>query len=61
VTYNEAMHHIHRSEKRAVTRGGMRIVWRFGRPVILTGGSRFIDYTPTETDMRAADWEVVQP
>lgn len=34
---------------------------RFGRDVILTNGPNggtFIDYTPTQEDMRADDWQI---
>lgn len=59
MTYDEAMAVIRRTESRVVSRAGLRVGWRFGRPVLLTGGRRFVDYTPTEEDMRADDWELV--
>jgi hypothetical protein len=56
VTYDEAMAVIHRNGKRTVVRADMEIGWRFGRPVVLGKGARFIDYTPTRDDMYASDW-----
>jgi hypothetical protein len=34
------------------------VEWQFGAPVIALEGPvrRFISYTPTQEDMRAADW-----
>jgi hypothetical protein len=58
MTYDEAMKVIHRTEKPTVSRPGMPVGWRFGRPVLLGSGNTFIDYTPTEADMRATDWSI---
>jgi hypothetical protein len=57
MTYDEAMASVYRNGKATVGRAGMRIAWRFGRAVVLTIGNRFIDYTPTEDDMNAVDWQ----
>jgi hypothetical protein len=59
VTYDEAMATIHRNGTAEVGRAGMRIRWRFGRPVVLRGEGGHIDYTPTNDDMHAGDWEMV--
>ena len=56
--YSEAMQTIRKNGRRVVVRNGMRIGWRFGREVVLTGPTRFIDYTPTYEDMQADDWQV---
>lgn len=56
MTYDEAMNVVYRNGKQVVTRLDMRVAWRFGRAVILGSGNTFIDYTPTEDDMRATDW-----
>jgi hypothetical protein len=59
--YVEAMASIRRNGRRVVTRpDGPRVAWRFGREVLLTGSSGFIDYTPTRDDMTAGDWQVEQ-
>lgn len=59
MNYDEAMAAIYRKGTKVVGRAGMRIGWRFGRPVVLTEAERFIDFTPTAEDMRATDWELV--
>lgn len=59
--YSEAMASIRKNGRRIVTRpGGLRVAWRFGREVTLTGETTFIDYTPTDVDMGADDWQVEQ-
>ncbi len=63
MTYDDAMKLIRRNGKVTVGLNEMRVAWRFGRPVRLTGGrspfpadSTFIDYTPTRDDMQSTDW-----
>lgn len=60
VTYDEAMAAIRREPSAVeVGRAGMRIRWRYGRPLVLRAEGGHIDYTPTYEDMRATDWEVI--
>lgn len=63
VTFDEAMARLRGpgSRGRRVTRPGLPgcgVEWQFGAPVIALEGPvrRFISYTPTQEDMRAADW-----
>lgn len=62
MTFDEAMAAIRRNGTRTVARAatGMRVGWRFGREVVLTGGHRYIDFTPTRDDMQATDWAEVK-
>jgi hypothetical protein len=63
MNYEDAMAHINRRESRIVGRESaprMHISWRFGRTVMLMRVPRFVDYTPTDDDMRADDWRVLQ-
>ena len=61
VTYDEAMAAIRRRGHATVEvgRAGMRIRWRFGRPLVLRTEGGFIDYTPTYEDIHATDWEII--
>ena len=38
----------------------MRITCRFGRKVMLMLVPRFVDYVPTEGDLRATDWCITE-
>lgn len=61
MTYDEAVQAI-RDTRVTVTRDAgpatLRVARRFGRVVALTGGGRFIDYTPTADEYRATDWQI---
>ena len=60
MTYDEAMAAIRRGPAVVeVGRAGMRIRWRFGRPLVLRAEGGHIDYTPTREDMRATDWVII--
>ena len=59
VNYDEAMAAINHNVSVEVGRAGLRIRWRFGRPLVLRAEGGHIDYTPTYEDMQATDWEIV--
>lgn len=59
MTYDEAMAAIDHHVGVEVGRAGMRIRWRFGRPMVLRTEGGHIDYTPTYEDMHATDWGII--
>lgn len=57
--YDDAMKAITRKGTVDVGRNGMRIRWRFGKPVVMNPQGGHLDYTPTYEDMKAVDWEII--
>lgn len=56
------MEAIRRNSNTATRDGaGFEIGWRFGRAVMLGEGRQHIDYTPTQDDMNATDWNIHTP